>query len=146
MSASNDNRYAGDILPNDAWTRLADEDNCVLVDVRTPEEWAYVGIPDISDLGKEVYFVPWLFFPRNNINPNFVPQVLETVKPLDEETTVLFICRSGVRSAYAAQALCDMGYPNCYNVAHGFEGDHNEYKHRGRINGWKVDGLPWIQG
>ncbi|MCW8915036.1 MAG: rhodanese-like domain-containing protein [Magnetovibrio sp.] len=146
MSTNNQNRYAGDILPNDAWTRLAEDENSVLVDVRTPEEWTYVGVPDISDLGKECFFVPWLFYPKNNINPNFVHQVLETVKPLDEDTTVLFICRSGIRSAFAAQALADMGYNKCFNVAHGFEGDHNKYKHRGRENGWKVDGLPWLQG
>jgi len=138
--------YAGDIAPEETWKRLQNNADAVLIDVRTPEEWAYVGVPDISQLGRDCLFVPWQFYPQNNINPNFVHQVLETAKPPNDATPLLFICRSGVRSAYAAHALTEMGHSQCYNVAHGFEGDPDPHRHRGTINGWKVSGLPWMQG
>jgi hypothetical protein len=28
---------------------------------------------------------------------------------------------------------------------HGFEGERDENDHRGRLNGWRFDGLPWEQ-
>jgi len=64
----------------------------------------------------------------------------------DKETPLLLICRSGVRSLYAAEALTAAGYKECYNIAGGFEGDKNPQGHRGGVNGWKVAGLPWKQG
>jgi len=138
--------YAGDITPTETWERLQDDPSALLIDVRTAEEWTYVGIPDITALGRECLFVPWQYYPRMNLNRNFVHQVLETAKPQNSDTPLLFICRSGVRSAYAAHALTEVGYTNCYNVAFGFEGDPDANKHRGTINGWKVAGLPWMQG
>lgn len=138
--------YAGDLSPENTWKRLQDDAGTILIDVRTPEEWTYVGVPDISQLGRECLFVPWSLYPKNNLNPNFVRQILELAKPARDDTPLVFICRSGVRSAYAAHALTEMGYTQCYNVASGFEGDPNEDKHRGTKNGWKVAGLPWVQG
>ena len=43
------------------------------------------------------------------------------------------------------QAAAAAGFQECYNVAGGFEGDPNDQGHRGTVNGWKVDGLPWRQ-
>ena len=144
--ALNQLNYAGNLTPIETWKRLKDDPDAILIDVRTPEEWTYVGVPDLSALGRECLFVPWQFFPRNIINPNFVPQVLETAKPKSKDTQILLICRSGVRSAYAAHALTEKGYSNCFNVQFGFEGDPDSNKHRGTVNGWKVAGLPWVQG
>ena len=31
------------------------------------------------------------------------------------------------------------------NVLHGFEGELDEHFQRGRLNGWRCDGLPWEQ-
>lgn len=138
--------YAGNLTPEESWKRLQDDPSVILIDVRTPEEWAYVGVADVSSLGHECLYVPWLFYPKMNINPNFVHQVLETAKPDSDDTPILFLCRSGVRSAYAAHAMTEMGHTHCYNVAGGFEGDHDTNKHRGSVNGWKVAGLPWGQG
>jgi len=59
---------------------------------------------------------------------------------------VLFLCRSGARSRAAAMAATAAGYARAYNVAEGFEGDLDAEGHRGRVNGWKVAGLPWRQG
>lgn len=141
--------YAGDISPVDTWRALTENANALLIDVRTPEEWAYVGIVDTAELGRPCLFVPWLFFPRMDPNPEFVTQVQHAAKLTDAtplNTPIYFICRSGVRSAYAAQRLAALGYTHCYNVAGGFEGDHDDKKHRGAKNGWKVANLPWTQG
>ena len=48
-------------------------------------------------------------------------------------------------SRYAAEAMTAAGFQECYNVAGGFEGDPDDQGHRGTVNGWKVDGLPWRQ-
>lgn len=136
--------YAGDISPQQAWDVLAGEPNAVLVDVRTPAEWNYVGVPDLGQLGKKPLFLPWLFFPSMEVNPQFV-QNLETVH-LSQEAPLLFLCRSGVRSKAAAIAMTARGYTRCYNIAGGFEGDADGAHHRGAVNGWKVGGLPWLQG
>ena len=58
---------------------------------------------------------------------------------------MLIICRSGQRSRQAAVALTARGYSRCYNVSDGFEGGHDEERHRGTREGWKRAGLPWRQ-
>lgn len=141
MSENKD--YAGDISPKQAWEMLSADDSAVLLDVRTQAEWAYVGIPDPSGLGKQTVFVQWLFFPDKRINPQFAPQV--AAGGIGEDDTVIIICRSGIRSKDAAIALTSLGYKTCYNVATGFEGDRDTANHRGSTGGWKVDGLPWVQ-
>ncbi len=139
-----DQGYAGDITPSEAWRILAEDPRAVLVDVRTPAEWGYVGVPDLSALGKRPLFASWALFPTMQINDGFVDEVIGTGIPAD--APVLFICRSGVRSRAAAIALARRGYETCFNVAGGFEGDPDGQRHRGTVNGWKVEGLPWIQG
>ena len=136
--------YAGDISPRQAWDILTAEPGSMLIDVRTPAEWNYVGIPDLGGLGKKPLFVPWLFFPSMEVNPQFAEH-LESAR-LDRDKALLFICRSGARSRAAAIAMTARGYTRCYNIASGFEGDPDHTRHRGTVNGWKVDGLPWIQG
>ncbi|MCW8834969.1 MAG: rhodanese-like domain-containing protein [Rhodospirillales bacterium] len=135
--------YAGDITPREAWEMLQDDPNAVLVDVRTQAEWIYVGIPDISSLGRKPFLVPWLTLPAMQVNPDFRHQVeAEGVGP---SATILFICRSGYRSRDAAVAMTSAGYDRCYNVSDGFEGPLDNDKHRGTSAGWKADGLPWVQ-
>jgi rhodanese-related sulfurtransferase len=58
---------------------------------------------------------------------------------------LFFICRSGVRSQHAAQAMLARGYTRCFNVAEGFEGPLDDSRHRGVKGGWKSRGLPWVQ-
>jgi rhodanese-related sulfurtransferase len=136
--------YAGDLDPKAAWDLLEKEPEAVLVDVRTLAEWQYVGVPDLSPVARRAQFVEWQRFPDGSPNPDFVGQVSE-VAP-DPEVPVLFLCRSGVRSKAAAIALTEAGYARCYNVAEGFEGDKDAQGHRGTVGGWKVAGLPWLQG
>ena len=137
-------RYAGDITPIQAWKILSADPHAVLVDVRTPAEWAYVGLPDLSAVGKEPLLVPWALFPSMAINPDFGAEV-ETVVA-DRDAPLVFLCRSGARSRSAAIAMTARGYKTCYNVGSGFEGDPDAQRHRGTISGWKVEELPWIQG
>lgn len=135
--------YAGDLTPAEAWRRLTEDPAARLVDVRTQAEWTYVGIPDLSSLGKQPLLVAWQVFPTMAQNPAFPSQLqAQGVGPAD---TLLFLCRSGVRSQAAAAAMTALGYPRCYNVADGFEGPPDDARHRGRRAGWKVAGLPWVQ-
>ncbi|PIW26595.1 MAG: sulfurtransferase [Rhodospirillales bacterium CG15_BIG_FIL_POST_REV_8_21_14_020_66_15] len=135
--------YAGDITPKEAWEMLRKDPKAVLVDVRTHAEWAYVGLPDLSDLGKELKMISWVLFPTGEINTEFTDDLDDQVP--DKDATVLFLCRSGVRSIAAAKAATQAGYARSYNVLTGFEGDKDAGQHRGTVGGWKVDGLPWVQ-
>lgn len=134
--------YAGDITPKQAWELLSTDAQAALIDVRTPAEWAYVGIPDLTSIGRKPVLVPWVDFPAMQPNERFVDEVARALSP---GAPVVLICRSGARSRAAAIALTAAGFGPCYNVVTGFEGDHDPLRHRGTVSGWKVDGLPWVQ-
>lgn len=136
--------YAGDLTPQQAWDMLSATPKAQLIDVRTDAEFAYVGNPDLSALAKEVVRVYWKIFPAMDVNPDFVAQIGDAIA--EKGAPLLLLCRSGVRSKHAAEAMTTAGYTECYNIAEGFEGDKNPHGHRGGVNGWKVDGLPWKQG
>jgi rhodanese-related sulfurtransferase len=135
--------YAGDLDPTDSYRLLADDAASVLVDVRTVAEWNYVGLPDLSSIGKQVLRLEWLTFPGGAVNPAFVEELERAGVPKD--APVLFLCRSGQRSRAAATAATSAGYPRAYNVAQGFEGGLDAAGHRGGESGWKELGLPWRQ-
>ena len=135
--------YAGNVLPADAFAALESDDDAVLVDVRTEPEWRFVGVPDLSGLGKKTRFVEWQHYPDGRPNPLFATQCGE--QGLEKGRAVYFICRSGVRSMHAAIAMTSLGYGPCYNVAEGFEGDKDVAMQRGQVGGWKSRGLPWRQ-
>ena len=132
----------------EAWTRLKREAGSVLIDVRTIAEWAYVGLPDLSSIGKRPVLVEWQGFPNDRLNAAFVERVTEGLVPIgaDRSSELLFICRSGQRSLKAAQAMAAAGYARCRNVTDGFEGPLSPDRHRGQLGGWKAKGLPWAQG
>lgn len=135
--------YAGDIMPADAFAALRDDDDAVLVDVRTEPEWRFVGVPDLSDMGKKTKFVQWQLYPDGRPNPLFERQCDE--QGVGKGRAVYFLCRSGVRSMHAAVAMTSLGYGPCYNVIEGFEGDKDAELQRGHVGGWKHRGLPWRQ-
>jgi rhodanese-related sulfurtransferase len=139
-----ESQYEGDITPADAWNILEQNPRAVLIDVRTPAEWNYVGVPDLSRLRKQPLFVPWIDFPSMQINSGFTRQIADACT--DVEAPLLFLCRSGVRSKAAAIACTGIGFVACYNIDTGFEGFHDAQRHRGTVNGWKASGLPWVQG
>jgi rhodanese-related sulfurtransferase len=138
------NSYAGDVTPERAWDVLAAEPTAVLVDVRTQPEWSYVGLPMLDQLGKKPLCVSWQVYPAMAVNEGFAEAL--AAAGVGPEQTVLLLCRSGVRSKAAAELLTAKGYARAYNIAGGFEGNHNADKHRGTVSGWKVAGLPWQQG
>ena len=132
--------YAGDLGPQAAFERLESDPNAILVDVRTPEEWQYVGVPDLGSIGKRVIGISWPM-PGQGTPQDFADRLGE----LDADTPVLFICRSGQRSRSAAITAAAAGFGEAYNVSEGFEGDLDPSGHRGSLSGWKAAGLPWRQ-
>jgi rhodanese-related sulfurtransferase len=136
--------YAGDVTPTEAWRSLQDDPDAVLIDVRTRPEWSYVGLPDLSDLGKPVLKIEWQSWPEGSLNQAFADEV--AAAGIGPTRKILLLCRSGVRSKAAAELLTSRGWGQCYNITHGFEGPHDGAKHRGGIAGWQHDGLPWTQG
>jgi rhodanese-related sulfurtransferase len=128
--------FAGTLDPAEAW-KLVDAGEAVLIDVRTEEELAFVGrVPN-------AIHVPWLAWPGMRPNPDFLSD-LEDEMP-DKAMPVLFLCRSGQRSAAAAAAATAAGYDHAYNIAEGFEGNLDDEQHRGTLGGWRHRGLPWAQ-
>ena len=67
--------YAGDVDPTSAFAALQADPDAVLVDVRTMAEWTYVGVPDLSQLGKKVIPVEWQHFPDGRRNEDFLGQL-----------------------------------------------------------------------
>ena len=139
--------YKGDVTAEEAWSALSREPKAVLVDVRTTAEWNYVGLPDLSTIGKPILRLEWQSFPSGEVNPKFA-EALDAELKKDgalHDVPVFFICRSGARSASAAIAMTAIGYTHCFNVAGGFEGRRDEGGHRGTVEGWKAADLPWVQ-
>lgn len=137
--------YAGDLNSQQAWELLAGDPEAVLVDVRTRAEWSYVGLPDLTGLGRVggPVLVEWLSYPDNRPNPAFLDELRRAgVRP---DRPVVFLCRSGVRSAAAAATATAAGFDRAYNVSDGFEGPLDPQGHRGSAGGWKASGLPWRQ-
>lgn len=134
--------YAGDITPEEAWKILSDNPDAVLVDCRTDAEWKFVGVPDVSSLGREVVYIEWNSYDGRH-NEGFVADLVAAgIEP--GERPVIFLCRSGNRSIGAAEAATAAGIAPSYNVLDGFEGNLDAQRHRG-ATGWRAIGLPWVQ-
>ena len=135
--------YAGDVAPTTAWKILSENKDAILIDCRTRAEWNYVGLPDLETLAKKPALIEWQVFPSMQPNPEFVSALSGVLA--DKEAPLLFICRSGARSAAAAKAMTAAGYSTCLNIADGFEGPLDALAKRGTAGGWKAAGLPWRQ-
>ncbi|HSU74533.1 MAG TPA: rhodanese-like domain-containing protein [Terrabacter sp.] len=135
--------YAGDVTPEQAWAALRDEAGAVLVDVRTRAEWSYVGLPDLAEVGKQPLLIEWQTYPDGAVNERFAAQLEEA--GVAKDAPLYFLCRSGVRSVSAATTATQHGWSRSHNILHGFEGPHDDSRHR-TVAGWKVAGLPWVQG
>lgn len=135
------------ITLEEAWAILERDAGSILIDVRTAAELAFVGVPDLSSIGKRPVLVEWQTFPDSRLNTAFVDRITEALVAIgaSKSSELLFICRSGGRSLTAARAMATAGYVRCRNVADGFEGPLDSERHRGRLAGWKAKGLPWAQ-
>ncbi len=127
--------YAGGIAPRDAWA-LVSAGDALLVDVRTAEERKFVGfVPDSLH-------VAWATGTSLTRNPRFVR---ELEAKTGKDAVVLLLCRSGNRSAQAAEAAAKAGFSQVFNVLEGFEGELDAAQRRGATNGWRFHDLPWVQ-
>lgn len=132
-------RFGGDVSPQQAWQKLADNPAAVLIDVRTAEEWDQVGVPDLSSLGRPVVRLDWQQFPQSERPRKFGAEL--AAQGVTPDHPVFVICRSGNRSRAAGEALAGNGYL-AYNVAFGFEGKPAAPP---ACKGWKAAGLPWTR-
>ena len=135
------------IKSKEAFDLLKEDELAVLIDVRTKKEHLAVGIPDLRELGKETYIIEW----KNSILPGSGKRFLNDFnKNLvhREDGKYIFICRSGIRSNFAALTVEESfksGNYNgkCFNVEDGFEGYEQSLGYLQNPTGWKKLGLPW---
>lgn len=131
-------------------------DKVLFLDIRTRAEAMYVGMATPVDA-----LVPYVELQevmqdwddnRNAYvlepNPDFNREVARRLadKGLSKTSPIILMCRSGDRSAKAADLLKMDGYTQVYSVVEGFEGDMaKEGPKAGQraVNGWKNAGLPW---
>lgn len=131
----------------DMWK--SDSENVLILDVRTPEEYMFVGFPEMA---WKIPFATQSYiwdaekgkFPMTLL-PDFVTRVQQVAKP-DEK--ILVMCRSGGRSAIAVNLLAKIGYKHVFQIVDGMEGDpvdDNSSVFNGQRlkNGWKNSGCPW---
>ena len=131
------------VSPAKAWEALQSNPQAQLVDVRTDPEWAYVGLPDLAAAAKQAVLIAWQTYPSMSVNDDFVKQAKEA--GFTPQHHIFFLCRSGVRSLAAAEAMREAGFAHVYNIADGFEGPPDRAGHRGTVAGWKAESLPWRQ-
>ncbi|MYM32808.1 rhodanese-like domain-containing protein [Duganella sp. FT50W] len=128
--------YAGGVPPAVAW-QLFSSGQALLVDVRTAEERKFVGhVPDSLH-------VAWATGTALTRNPRFARELEARIGGKD--AVALLLCRSGKRSVLAAEAAAKAGLTNVFNVLEGFEGDLDPLQQRGKADGWRFHGLPWVQ-
>lgn len=126
--------FRGLLTPAEAWA-LFSRGEIDLVDTRTLAERDLIGYVPGS------VHIEWYDYPAKKRNEQFVDQLRARV---ESDRPVAFLCRSGVRSKYAATLAAEHGYAFAFDVLKGFEGDKNAQGQR-VVNGWRVDGLPWRQ-
>ena len=81
-----------------AITQMAEEDNFILLDVRTPEEFADGHIPGAINI------------PNESIGENDITELP------DKEQRIYVYCRSGNRSKQASAKLVNLGYTNVTEI------------------------------
>jgi rhodanese-related sulfurtransferase len=127
----------------------ADPGRVHILDVRTPEEYVFVGHAEMAR-NIPVLFVKHEWNAEINEfavepNPDFISEAKRLFAPTD---MILVMCRSGDRSARAVDVLAKAGFVNVHNIIDGMEGDKVDdpgSAHHGKRmkNGWKNCGAPW---
>ena len=82
------------ISMDEAITMMEEESGYIILDVRTPEEFADKHIPGAVNI------------PNETIAAEEIPELP------DKDQLILVYCRSGNRSKQASEKLADMGYTN----------------------------------
>ncbi len=127
----------------------ANPEKVKILDVRTPEEYIFVGHAETA------WNIPLVFQAYQwdaakgyfgvKPNPDFIALVQDQFTP---EDTLLITCRSGGRSAMAVNLLAKNGFKHVYNIIDGMEGDlvkdpETPFEGKRKKNGWKNSGSPW---
>ena len=120
------------LAAKDIKSYLMVEPTSVLLDVRTNQEWETIGKPEGEKIGLKTYFLSIQFGEARAFNENFVQDFKNLA--INRDRNILTICRSGVRSQFAAELLNKENY-TCINISDGFEGNQENV-------GWKKCGLP----
>ena len=129
----------------------ADPDKVKVIDVRTPEEYLFVGHPTMAwKIPVAVQIYEW--DPEKKNFPmmplvDFVSRCSEVASPDD---TLMLMCRSGGRSAIGVNLLAQAGFKHVYNIVDGMEGDVNAdsdsvAQAQPLKDGWKNSGCPWTK-
>ena len=127
--------YAGAVTLQEAYSLYKDH-GAKIIDVRSRFENQFIGrIPGTA-------LISWKYWPSGVTNANFLAELNASCAA---EDTVLFLCRSGVRSDATAKVAAAAGYALAFNILEGFEGDLDKNGQRGNIGGWRKAGLPWVQ-
>jgi rhodanese-related sulfurtransferase len=127
------------LTPREAHAYLQARPDALFVDVRMEIEYLYVGHPP------GIVHVPWYEYPEMQPRPAAFAERVKREAGGDARKPVVLLCRSGKRTVEAGEALEAAGFAEVVNVLHGFEGELDEHFQRGRISGWRFDGLPWEQ-
>lgn len=131
--------YAGGVSPKDAWA-LLETGQALLVDVRSTEERKFVGHVPTG------LHVAWATGTALTRNPRFVRELeAKLAAHGGKQAVVLLLCRSGKRSILAAEAATAAGFTHVFNILEGFEGEIDATQQRGKSDGWRFHGLPWVQ-
>ena len=93
-----------EISLEDTRTRLGENPDAVLLDVREESEWNKAHAKEAQYLGKGV-----------------MERDLETRFP-DKETEIIMYCGGGFRSALTCDAAQKMGYTNVWSMENGYRG------------------------
>jgi len=138
------------LTSRDAAAALAADPAIVLIDVRSQPEFGLVGHPDPVDSNVPGWFLTDRFDPASGSyalepNPRFVLDVGAVMARLGKgkDAPVFVICRSGGRSAAAANLLVQAGYSRVYSIVDGFEGEQDPASGHRTIGGWRNSDLPW---
>ena len=119
------------ILSKEIKEQLKNNPKCVLLDVRTEEEWNQDGKPDGEKIGLKTYFLS-LIFKGKILNENFIEEFKNL--NISQDYEIFTMCRSGGRSQMAAELLTKNGY-TCSNISDGFTGNYEN-------SGWEKNQLP----
>ncbi|SFR51862.1 rhodanese-like domain-containing protein [Thiomicrospira sp. ALE5] len=145
------------ITPEQAYEMVKADENAFLVDVRTPEEWMFVGYSPLAQI-----MLPSVMFDYSQMDtvqnmprympaphPNWIGEFEERLMDLnaDQDSKFIIMCRSASeRAAPMARILDQYGYKNVYLLLGGFEGSvvrEGDKKGFRLVNGWKNSGMPW---
>ena len=127
----------------------ANPDATKILDVRTPEEYAFVGhAPMAYNAPSKIWTGKFSVANKDYLlddTPQFEARVQQLFSPND---TILVMCRSGHRSAAAINRMAAIGFKNVYNIHDGFEGDKVADQSspafgKRMLNGWRNSSVPW---